>query len=313
MRRCALVLNAKSGALLAGNPDATAETIAEPFRRRGDIVAITKAEPQDIEASLRAAIETGPDVLLVGGGDGTQRTAGRLLVGSSVPLGVVPLGTLNILAQMIDVPTAVPAAAEALADAVLARMDAAEVNGEVFLCNSMIGLTLTYSRDRARLRGAPLSQRIVGYATTLRTLLGTTRRIALLIDDGDERRFVRAATVIVTNNPYADDAAGLGLRRASLDAGTLALYISRHDSGWRLARSLVRMSVGAKVDDPKLERVLARSVVIDAGRRRMSVSNDGEIEQLRSPLHYRILPRSLCVLVPRTSVHAASTPGERAT
>ena len=42
----------------------------------------------------------------------------------------------------------------------------------------------------------------------------------------------------------------------------------------------------------------AEDIVIDARRSRMRVATDGEVEQLATPLHYRIRKRALCVIVP---------------
>jgi len=49
----------------------------------------------------RAALEQGADVVVAGGGDGTMREVAEVLVqaGASTPLGIVPLGTGNLLAR----------------------------------------------------------------------------------------------------------------------------------------------------------------------------------------------------------------------
>jgi hypothetical protein len=44
------------------------------------------------------------DAVVVGGGDGSIRTVASILVGSDVPLGIIPLGTLNHFAKDLRVP-----------------------------------------------------------------------------------------------------------------------------------------------------------------------------------------------------------------
>ncbi|GAB12978.1 hypothetical protein ARGLB_032_00230 [Arthrobacter globiformis NBRC 12137] len=53
-------------------------------------------------SQVRSALEYGADVVLVGGGDGTVRVAAEALAHTGVAMGLIPLGTGNLLARNVD-------------------------------------------------------------------------------------------------------------------------------------------------------------------------------------------------------------------
>lgn len=53
-------------------------------------------------AQAREALEYGADVVVVGGGDGTVRVVAEVLAHTQKPMGVIPLGTGNLLARNLD-------------------------------------------------------------------------------------------------------------------------------------------------------------------------------------------------------------------
>jgi len=63
----------------------------------------------------RRAVDAGADVVVAIGGDGTVRAVAEGLVGTGVPMGLMPLGTGNLLARNLDIPLNDPLAAMQIA------------------------------------------------------------------------------------------------------------------------------------------------------------------------------------------------------
>jgi YegS/Rv2252/BmrU family lipid kinase len=99
-------------AVVIGNPAAGASgssiirSAAAFLRRRARRVevGITRARG-DAEALCREAVGEGADMVVAAGGDGTINEVVNGMAGSSAALGVVPLGTANVLALETGIPT----------------------------------------------------------------------------------------------------------------------------------------------------------------------------------------------------------------
>jgi len=94
----------------------------------------------------REALEAGVDVVIAAGGDGTVRCVAEVLAGTGTPMGLVPMGTGNLLARNVGVDITDPVAAshDVLAgsdikvDVVKARLDHGE-DEQLFLVMAGLG------------------------------------------------------------------------------------------------------------------------------------------------------------------------------
>ncbi len=292
-----VVVNSRAGTVLDWDSGPLKEAILAAFRAQGHEVTLHLISPDAVLPTIQRALDQGCDALVVGGGDGTVRTAASVLLGTDVPLGILPLGTLNRLARDLKIPLEVHAAAAALANGRVAAIDVGDVNGRIFLNNSVLGLTVVYSQYRQSVRGRPFFERMRGYGSALQDILKSRRRMDVDIDHGQSRMRLRVLSMAVSNNRYIEKAS-LMLEKEALNDGVLAAYISQHPSGWALARAIIRAMFGRFKSDPNVVHIEAHEINVSARRSRLRLANDGELEIVEMPLRYRIRPRALKVLVP---------------
>jgi diacylglycerol kinase family enzyme len=296
--RIRAIINAQAGTLINTDPAEFARVIDERLSAGGHTVTVDLLEPEGLEAAMDEALGTEIDVLAVGGGDGTIKAAAAKLVGSRIALGIIPLGTLNRLARDLNIPFDPAEAASVIAAGQPRAIDVADVNGRIFLCSSLLGLPLRVAEQRQALRGAGLIERLSGYTALLKNFLANRRRFTVEIDDGRRAKRARAMSIAVSNNPFAREASPT-LTRTCLDGGKLALYLSEHPSGGAMSWAIVKRLFGKwDDDDPHVEEVCAEHIVLRSERQHVRVSNDGEIEELSTPLTYSINPRALQIIAP---------------
>jgi len=289
------ILNAKAGSLIDLDPDEVANDVKSRLCETARDVRIDLVEPQDISNAIDKALAEKIDTLVVGGGDGTVKAAATKLVGTDVALGIIPLGTMNLMARDLRIPFEPIDAAAALARGTRRTIDVADVNGHVFLCSSLLGLPIYMAEQRQALRGSSLPDRMSGYMTMARDFLGNRRRFEIEVDDGQYARRVRALSIAVSNNPLAEKAGAFPMRRC-LDSGQLALYLSKHRTGGAMGLAIMQRMLGRWTRDPEIEELFAERIVLNSRRSLVRASNDGEIEELRTPLTYSIKPNALWVI-----------------
>jgi diacylglycerol kinase family enzyme len=298
-----VVANERAGTVLDWETGPLLNEILSAFRAHGHDVTLHVVPPDAVLDTIAKVLAEGCQALIVGGGDGTVRAAAGALLDSDVPLGILPLGTLNRLARDLKIPLTLHEAAATLAGGDITAIDVAEVNGRIFLCNSTFGLPALFSAHRQSLRGKPTWERLKGYLSALKEMLQSRRRMELDIDHGQSRMRLRVLSMAVSNNRYIEKAS-LMLEKDGLHHGVLAAYVSQHPSGWGMARAVVRAMLGRFKSDPHTVHFEAHEIDVSAWRSRVRLSNDGELEIVNLPLQYRIRPGALKVLVPAKASRA---------
>jgi diacylglycerol kinase family enzyme len=303
-RRVSVLLNASSGKSAGGEGDKTEAALRAAFSNHGLSANLEFLKGEDLRAAAERALQKvkagESDAVAVGGGDGTISTVAGVLAGSDVPLGVIPLGTLNHFAKDLKIPLAIEDAVALIATGSTRSVDVGEANDRAFINNSSIGLypDLVLNRERRR-SGQSLPKWLALIVAAFRTWQYFPLR-RLTIHAGGMAEAYRSPCVFVGNNIYRLSGPSLGTRDA-LDEGQLSLYVAKQQSRLALLWLSCRSFFGFLNEQQDLRSYILPAVEISSHDRRLLVSFDGEIETMRSPLHYRIRPRALRVFAPSSA------------
>jgi len=292
-RRLRVLLNASSGSAGAEGVQAAIEAA---FDRGGFEASVTSIRGRGLHQEARKALESVGggefDGVAVGGGDGTVSAVAAVFAGSHIPLGILPLGTLNHFARDLGLPLALDEAVAVIASGETRTVDLADANGRVFINNSSIGIYPRLVAERERRHGH-LPKPFATLAAGVRALRGLhVRRLYVRTPGGAE--VYRTPLVLVGNNVYGNAGIALG-RRERLDAGRLSLYIARGEGRLALLRLALRALFGGLDEERDLRSLVTEGVEISTRHGKLLVAFDGEVEIVASPLRYRILPGALQV------------------
>ena len=296
-RSVCVIVNPAAG---GGRGDGAAEGLRELFAKHGARIDVAMARASDdVKAIARRAVERGDALLVVAGGDGTLAAAASVLSGTPTALGIIPIGTFNHFAKDVGIPMDPSAAAQAALGGGRRAVDVGEVNGQMFINNSSVGLypRLVWERQRRQEQGRRKISALAGAAFTVwRRYRRVTVRLRLL-DGGTRTLTVRTPFVFVGNNVYQLSGLAFG-SRARLDRGRLHICMAPELSASGMVGVLGNALVGRLASFEQFDSREVTTVTIEAWRPRLGVALDGEVAVLRTPLRYRIRPGALRVAVP---------------
>lgn len=292
------IINPISGA--GADPEAAsrrARVIEEAAARRGVTanVAFTRRQGHARELAA-AALDAKATSVVVWGGDGTFNEAASALVGSSVPIGLVPAGSGNGLARALGVPWEPAPAVDFAFDGPPRLIDVGRIAGRYFFNIAGIGFDARVARlfnQRAAGTRGGWPYIVIGVREGCR-YCASEYEVSM---DGESRKYRALLIVFANGREY-----GLGARiapDARLDDGLLdALIIedrnvlSRFWNARHLARGTPHLSPMVTA------RRVRRSTVESAGPIEFHV--DGEPAVAEGRVEIEILPSALTIRIPRS-------------
>jgi diacylglycerol kinase family enzyme len=298
-----VLLNGAAGTLANSSTKDEPQRIRAAFEAAGQEVEVRDVPPEKLEAETRSATKSNVDAIIAGGGDGTLNTIANIVAGSGKAYGVLPLGTHNHFAKDLGIPLELEPAIDAIARGEMVDLPVAEVNGRIFLNFSALGFhpELVRHRDAQRktLDRKKWTAMVVAFFHVFTRF--PVSRVRLMTA---ARTFWRnTPSVIVCNNPHQMKV--FGVESASVpERGLLNVYVARSRRRASMIWLFIRAMFGRLDQAKNFESLALPDVTIDTHRRSARVSIDGEVTDMRPPLHYKVREGGLRVIRPRAKEQA---------
>ena len=254
-RRALLIINSKSGP--HGDSLLRLRELVDLlslFNIRADVRV--KLRKKQARREARLAARAGCDVVIAAGGDGTVEAVASGLMGTSTPLGIIPLGTYNNLATCLGIPSDAREACALIAAGSPRALDAAVVRAHgmkkprAFFETCAIGVGAAIASagqdfEKGRWQDA---------ARSLSPALAMSPVLTRLDVDDEPPQWTHTLLITVSNAPRAGAALQLA-PDARMDDGALDLTVFDELQQAELAARLPALASGNlhPVDDPRVQ------------------------------------------------------------
>lgn len=292
-----IFLNPRSG---SSSPSLVRRVVAD--RLTGADVEIHELEESDdLGRIVEDALHRGVSLFVAAGGDGTVSSVANQLAGSEAQLGILPLGTSNVLARELNIPLPLEDACRLIAGRLLggphaeARIDAMMIAGRHYFTQVGVGIDSLMIRDTD-----DASKRRFGRAAYLWSALTRMagfqpRHFTIVVDDRPLK--TRASEVVIANVGTMGQPPfrwGPGIRP---DDGRLDVCIIRARTFAHYVKLLWVVVRGRHRESSQVRYQSATKFVTITTKRPIPVQADGEIIG-DTPIRLEMVPATIRVIVP---------------
>ncbi|MGW4356693.1 diacylglycerol/lipid kinase family protein [Nocardia sp. NPDC004582] len=305
IRSIALVTNPLSG---HGKGALVAVEAANRFAAFGvevtEILGDSAAESERLVRKALADPDARPDAVVAAGGDGLVGVVLQALVGTGVPLGLIPGGTGNDLARELGVPDDTTVAVATILDGRTRAIDLGTVETEesgraiwfATVTGTGLDARVTLRANALRWPNGPLRYTVAALLE-LAGKLAVPYRIELTgsPDHPDGTVLELDAVMVAVGNTRTYGGGMLITPDAKIDDGLLDLTVVGAMSRLEMLRLLPTLSSGKRIDHPAAVQYQAREIRLTAPG--APATADGDPAGLL-PALFRAHPGALDVLVP---------------
>jgi methylglyoxal synthase len=257
----------------------------------------------DIDSAqlAREAIAIGVDMIIASGGDGTVSSVAGELIGTGIPLGIIPRGTANAFSVALGIPQLLPIrnACQVILAGKTRTVDVARCNGMPMILLAGIGYeaeTIERASRELKDRWGAMAYLMAGWEMLSEGVL-----FDAFIDAEGENYTIQANAITIANAAPPTSVLAQGAGEVVMDDGLLDVTIATAETKLQAVTTMLKMLGGALVKTGGIQH----KNVVHGRTRRITVTTeppqkvvvDGEIIGT-TPIEVECIPNGLTVLVP---------------
>ena len=260
-------------------------------------LVVTKGQ---LRSGAARAVKRGADAVIAVGGDGAVLQVVQSLAGTQVALGIIPMGTGNLLAGNLDVPKGVDDAVKVLVDGGRRKIDLGRLSAGGKRTMFAVACGVGFDAQVMASTDPEEKQRLgkLAYVVSAIRRQGEIRDVEYEVTLDGVRKSMDATQILIANFGGMGDGVKTRLE-VEPDDGLLDVLVIRASgpmggllAGWEA----LRQDEPGESPEGHVFRTRARKVRVSTAKRRL-VETDGSVAG-KTPIRVSVRPGALTVLVP---------------
>lgn len=305
LKPLSLIYNEKSG-FHAAHKDQIYEQLMTCLSAYGyEIQAFELSAEADFTALMQRIIlrhQQAPDcgVVVAAGGDGTLNAVAAKLMNTDIPMGILPLGTFNYVARLLQIPLEILKAAEVIATGTVRAVHVAQINEHIYLNNASLGLYPLFIQRRELYNQRFGRFAINAYTSGLDVMIRDRKELKLELEVDGNKYPLKTPLIFFGNNQLQLAEMNLRIAAAAEQGKVAGVVVAKSDKA-TLFKILWQLMRGGLEHAPDVYSFAADEVQVHSKRAKLTVAVDGEIFDMRPPLKISVRKNALNIMVPHDS------------
>lgn len=236
-------------------------------------------------------------VVVAAGGDGTLNAVAQRLMHTNIPMGILPLGTFNYVARVLNIPLDLIQAANIIATGQNREVHVAQLNDHIYLNNASLGLYPLFIQKREFYNQKFGRFPLHAYTSGLDVLIRDRKELKLEIEVDHHIYPVKTPLIFFGNNQLQLADLNLKIAKDAAQGKVAGVVVAKSDKRtlfkllWQLMRGNIEKA-------PDVYSFAAEQVTIHTKRNKITVAIDGEIVEMKPPLQISVKKNALKIRVP---------------